>query len=361
MTQSASRVLAAILAIVFAAALVPGCVSAGDHANKPASQEAPAIAERDTQESIANAQEPSEQEAAGAVDLADIPAYAGNPYIEIANNEPSFTAADLVRACFEDYAPLDNLGRCGAAFAHICPNVMPTEERGSIGEVRPSGWHLDKYDFIDDKYLYNRCHLIGFQLAGENANECNLITGTRYMNTEGMLPFENEVADYVKATGNSVLFRVTPLFEGDNLVAKGVQMEALSVEDEGEGVKFNVFCYNVQPGVAIDYATGNHHADGSHNMTLADPSNGAQSGQDNAATPNGVAPGRGNGSYHHNETHGHHGASQVNYIANTNSKKFHYPSCASVKDIAAHNCWEYCGTREELLSQGYVPCKRCHP
>lgn len=185
-----------------------------------------------------------------------IPEYSGNPYVELNGNVPYFTDEELTTTAFELYSELDSLGRCGAGYANICKEIMPTEERGSIGMVKPTGWHTVKYDCIADRYLYNRCHLIGYQLAGENANEKNLITGTRYLNVDGMLPFENEVADYVKETGNHVLYRVTPIFEGDNLVASGVVMEAKSVEDNGEGVQFNVYCYNVQPGVTIDYATG---------------------------------------------------------------------------------------------------------
>lgn len=191
-----------------------------------------------------------------AVDMADIPAYSGEPYVVLEDNWPSFDVEDMTIEPFETYSELDSLGRCGVAYANICLEIMPTEERGDIGQVKPSGWQTVKYDCVDGKYLYNRCHLIGYQLAGENANKQNLITGTRYMNVEGMLPFENMVDDYVENTGNHVLYRVTPIFEGTNLVANGVRMEAFSVEDEGEGICFNVYVYNVQPGIIIDYATG---------------------------------------------------------------------------------------------------------
>ena len=187
----------------------------------------------------------------------EVPAYSGTSYIEIHDNKPFFTEEVMTTNSFEKYAPLDLLGRCGTAFANIGKDIMPTEERGPIGMVKPSGWHTVKYpEIIEDLYLYNRCHLIGYQLSGENANEKNLITGTRYMNVEGMLPFENQVAQYVKDTGNHVLYRVTPRFTGNNLVADGVLMEAYSVEDSGEGLQFCVFVYNVQPGIEIDYATG---------------------------------------------------------------------------------------------------------
>ena len=183
--------------------------------------------------------------------------YSGQPYVEINGNRPFFEEADYTTEAFEIYSELDALGRCGVAFANICKELMPAEERGEIGAIRPSGWHTVKYpDVIEDLFLYNRCHLIGFQLAGENANEKNLITGTRFMNVNGMLPFENKVADYVRRTGNHVLYRVTPVFEGENLVAEGVLMEAYSVEDSGRGVRFCVFVYNVQPGIEIDYKTG---------------------------------------------------------------------------------------------------------
>ena len=196
-----------------------------------------------------------------AVTLADIPEYSGEPYVVLNDNWPDFDVEDLTTEPFEIYSELDSLGRCGVAYAHVCLEIMPTEERGNIGQVKPSGWQTVKYDFVDGKYLYNRCHLIGYQLAGENAHERNLITGTRYMNVAGMLPFENMVDSYVEETGNHVLYRVTPIFEGNNLVASGVQMEGFSVEDEGEGICFNVFVYNVQPGVVIDYATGNSRAE----------------------------------------------------------------------------------------------------
>ena len=190
------------------------------------------------------------------VSLEEVPEYSGEPYIVLNNNEPDFSEEDLTEETFEVYSELDELDRCGAAYANICMELMPTEERESIGQVKPSGWHTVKYDNVDGKYLYNRCHLIVFQLAGENANERNLITGTRYMNVEGMLPFENMVADYVKETQGHVLYRVTPIFEDEDLVASGVQMEAMSVEDQGESILFHVYVYNVQPGIMIDYKTG---------------------------------------------------------------------------------------------------------
>ena len=211
---------------------------------------------------------------------------------------------------------------------------MPTADRESISSVKPTGWNSVKYDFVDGKNLYNRCHLIAFQLAGENANEKNLITGTRYFNVDGMLPFENMVADYVKETNNHVLYRVTPIFDGDNLVASGVLMEAESVEDDGEGISFCVYCYNVQPGVTIDYATGSSSAD--QTDTSAD--------QDQADTQVSGAAG---------ET--------GTYVLNTNSMKFHLPSCSSVAKIKDKNKQEYTGSRDDLISRGYTPCSICNP
>ncbi len=191
-----------------------------------------------------------------AYSIEAIPEYNGDSYIVINDNEPYFDIKDYDEKSFEEYSDLDSLGRCGVAFANISKSLMPTKKRGSIGMIKPSGWHTIKYDNVDGKYLYNRCHLIGYQLTGENANKKNLITCTRYMNTVGMLDFENEVAEYIRKTNNHVLYRVTPVFEGDNLLAKGVEMEAKSIEDNGKGVTFNVFVYNVQDGIVIDYSNG---------------------------------------------------------------------------------------------------------
>lgn len=190
-------------------------------------------------------------------DLEEIPEFDGKtPYVTINNNIPNFNEEDLTTESFEKYSELDELGRCGVAFANIGLDTMPTEERESIGQIKPTGWQTVKYDCVDGKYLYNRCHLIGYQLTAENANKNNLITGTRYLNVDGMLPFENQVADYIEDTENHVLYRVTPIFEENNLIASGVQMEAKSVEDNGEGICFNVYIYNCQPGIEIDYLTG---------------------------------------------------------------------------------------------------------
>ncbi len=265
---------------------------------------------------------PTASDTAEVVALSDVPEFSGEPYVVINDNEPSFPVEDFTSEGFEEYSPLDDLGRCGVAYANVGLETMPTEERGSISNVKPTGWQSVQYDFVDGKSLYNRCHLIGFQLTGENANRQNLITGTRYMNVDGMLPFENMVADYVKETENHVLYRVTPVFEGDNLVASGVQMEAQSVEDKGEGVCFNVYVYNNQPGVTIDYATGDSWA------------------SDEAPSDTGK---------------------ESTYILNTSSRKFHKPDCGSVETISPSNKKSYTGTREELINQGYEACGKCKP
>lgn len=271
----------------------------------------------------------------GATDT--IPVFSGEAYIVLNDNIPEFTADELVTTSYETYAPLDSLGRCGAVMACVGRDIMPTEDRGSIGQVKPSGWHTVKYDFVDGKYLYNRCHLIGYQLTGENANVSNLITGTRYLNIEGMLPFENLIADYVKETNNHVLYRVTPVFKGQNLLADGVKMEALSVEDNGEGVCFNVFAYNAQPGVTIDYATGDSYATEQAITTTV-------SKQTTTTTkPTSTV------------------VNTVLYILNTNTKKFHESSCGSAKKIKEENRAESHLSREELINAGYSPCKNCDP
>ena len=273
------------------------------------------------------------------VSLADIPAYDGTSYIQLENNMPDFTEEEKKSTeAFERYSDLDSLGRCGQAYANICPELQPTEERGTIGNVRPSGWHTVKYnDLIDGNYLYNRCHLIAYCLAGENANEKNLITGTRYLNVQGMLPFENMAADYVKETGNHVLYRVTPVFEGSNLVASGVLMEAESVEDKGEGILCCVYVYNVQPGININYATGDSSASGTNKTAETEQATQAVTQAASQQT------------------------STESYILNTNTKKFHRPSCSSVKQMKESNKKSSSESRDALIAAGYDPCKKCNP
>lgn len=279
--------------------------------------------------------------------LESIPEFSNSPYTTVNNNIPYFTEDEYTTESFEEYSSLDSFGRCGVAYANISLDTMPTEERGEIGQVKPSGWQTVKYDFVDGKYLYNRCHLIGFQLAGENANEKNLITGTRYMNVEGMLPFENMVADYVKETGNHVLYRVTPVYDGDNLVADGVQMEAFSVEDEGEGICFNVYVYNKQPGVTIDYATGDNWLAEDNLVAEKDTT---QYYDDNYDDGN-----------YSDDNYSDDNYSDSNYILNTNSKKFHYPSCSGAAKIKDSNKAEFSGDRSDLIDEGYSPCGICNP
>lgn len=309
----------------------------------------------DTQESqqVTSATDVPTGEGTSAFSLREIPAYSGTPYTEVNGNKPYFTEAELTTQSFETYSELDSLGRCGMAYANVGQDLMPTEPRGEIGAVKPSGWHLVKYDNVDGKYLYNRCHLIAYMLAAENANPQNLITGTRYLNVQGMLPFETKVCDYVKNTGNHVLYRVTPIFDGDNLLADGVLMEAYSVEDAGEGICFCVFAYNVQPGIGIDYATGDNWSEGSETyqstvapVAVETPAPQPETDTTVQITPESSAP---------QESQG------ITYVLNTNTMKFHYPTCSSVDDMKEKNKQIYTGSREEVINMGYVPCKRCNP
>jgi len=263
--------------------------------------------------------------------LGDIPAFSGDPYVKINSNKPTFKASSLTTKSYEKYGALDSLGRCTVAYACIGRDLMPSGNRGSIGMIKPSGWHTIKYDFVDGKYLYNRCHLIGYQLTGENANERNLITGTRYMNVDGMLPFENMVADYIKETDNHVLYRVTPIFSGDDLVAGGVHMMAESVEDKGEGISFNVYVYNSQPGVKIDYATGESRLSGSKESTSSSSTSSSSTSKSGK------------------------------YIINVNTGKFHRPTCSSVSQMKDSNKKVFNGSRAELIREGYKPCQNCRP
>lgn len=295
---------------------------------------------------------------ASAFNAADVPAYSGEPYTAVNNNEPYFISDNLTTEAFENYSELDALGRCGVAYANVCLETMPTEKRGSISEVKPTGWHSVKYDNVDGKSLYNRCHLIGYQLTAENANQQNLITGTRYLNVDGMLPFENMVADYVKETDNHVLYRVTPIFTGDNLVADGVLMEGYSVEDEGDGICFCVYAYNVQPGITIDYATGDSWL--SSEKGNSDSSSGGNSAVSQSATDKSGTQQAAVQTESVKETSAPV-STGTEYILNTNTKKFHYPSCSSVKQMKASNKKEYTGSRDDLIAQGYDPCKKCNP
>lgn len=272
--------------------------------------------------------------------ISDIPAYSGKAYVEINENKPNFSTSDLTTTSFEKYSPLDELGRCGIAFANVGTDIMPTSERESISSVKPTGWQTVKYDSISGKYLYNRCHLIGFQLTAENANELNLITGTRYLNVDGMLPFENMVADYVKETNNHVLYRVTPVFEGNDLVAKGVQIEALSVEDNGEGIEFNVFIYNVQPGITIDYSTGNS-ALGENTIIDGDSLNSNTSNQSDENTSSQPS------------------STEATIIrGNSKSKIYHCPGQRDYENMADSEYLVTFNSENEAITAGYRKAKR---
>lgn len=274
--------------------------------------------------------------------LSDVPKYKDQASVAVHENKPYFTKKEKENTkSFENYHKLDKLGRCGVAYANVSPGTMPSEDRGAIGSVKPSGWHTVKYNgVIDGNYLYNRCHLIGYQLAGENANEKNLITGTRYLNVTGMLPFENQVADYIDENPNNhVLYRVTPEFEDNNLVASGVLMEASSVEDKGKGLSFCVYCYNVQPGIQIDYETGESNIDGTYSQAETSESNKEEFG----------------------ETKSGKGDKKETYILNTNTKKFHKPDCSSVSSMSKSNWKQVKTMRSELIEEGYDPCKNCNP
>ena len=306
----------------------PATVIADETSVSEASETAEAPESSAAEESIQSAEDVSPQHAGTETQFSygSIPAYSGSPYVAVNENIPYFTDEELTTQSFETYSELDSLGRCGGTYACIGQDLMPTEDRESISEVTPSGWNNKEYDFVDGGWLYNRSHLIGFQLTGENAKEKNLITGTRSMNVDGMLLFENMTADYIKETGNHVMYRVTPVFEGDELVPRGVLMEGKSVEDNGEGILFNVFVYNVQPGVEINYMTGDSK------LTEA---GGSESSEQNSA--------------------------EGEYILNTNTKKFHLPDCSSVTDMDEDNREGFSGSREELIDMGYEPCGRCNP
>lgn len=267
---------------------------------------------------------------AKAVEPSSLPAYSGSAYTVVDGNQPNFSASELTTVGYEKYANLDSLGRCGVALASCGKEIMPVdgEERGSISSIKPTGWVQAKYDGISGGYLWNRCHLIGWQLSAENANRQNLITGTRYMNIEGMLPFENMVADYIRETGNHVAYRIAPIFEGNNLVCSGVQMEAYSIEDDGDGICFNVYCYNVQPGITINYATGDSSGPSSSSTTIT------SSTEQNNTNDNQVASGK------------------MVWIPKSGSKYHSNSGCSNMKNPSQV-------TKEEAESRGYEPCKKC--
>ena len=264
-----------------------------------------------------------------AVDPSKLPAYSGTAYTIVNDNQPNFSAAELTTKGYEKYSSLDNLGRCGVAIASCGKEIMPgaNEERGSISSIKPTGWIQKSYSGVSGGYLWNRCHLIGWQLSAENANRENLITGTRYMNINGMLPFENMVADYIKETGNHVAYRITPIFEGRNLVCSGVQMEAYSVEDDGDGICFNVYCYNVQPGITINYANGDSSGPSSNNNTTSSTQSSTQN--NNSAS-----------------------SGDMVWIPNSGSKYHSHSGCSNMKNPRQV-------TKQEAINQGFDACKKC--
>lgn len=299
----------------------------------------------DSQESIeaqSPVQSPAErpaqeqpQKTADDFTLDMVPPYSGQAYADINGDVPFFTEEEMTTEAFHEYWPLDELGRCTGAYACVGPETLPTQKRGDISSVKPSGWNTNRYSDIDGEMLFNRCHMIGHMLTGQDANERNLITGTRYMNTEGMLPFEESVVMYVEGTGHHVMYRVRPYFDGDNLVCDGVLMEARSVEDPL--VQFCAFCYNVQPGFEIDYATGDNWRE--------------ESGKDDGVKSIVAVP----ADTAEEVERGFH------YVLNTNTHKFHMPYCDSVCDIKDKNKEESTLDRDTLIEMGYSPCKRCNP
>ena len=331
--KKAKRLILIIALIVIAAVLF--VLFAPEDPAKPEDAPEPAVTESAQEESEPpeTHKEPVKEDAGESDDnqsvtLDSIPEYTDQPYCVLNDNQPQFTDDEITTEAYEFFTELDELERCGVTMACVGRELMPTEDRESISHVKPSGWVNVPYDFVDGRYLYNRCHLIGFQLTGENDNDRNLITGTRYMNVEGMLPFENMVADYVNETNNHVMYRVTPIFRGDELVARGVQMEAWSVEDEGEGLCYNVYIYNVQPGVEIDYATGeSREADGGS----AEPD---REEEENV---------------------------EGTFVLNTSSKKFHLPECSGAENMNKKNREVFEGMRKSLIDEGYEPCGQCKP
>lgn len=329
--KNRKKLIGLIIVIIVAAALFVAWKMLPE---EPAPQDAPAepVPTEQAEEPAEEVPEkqPEKQQAEGVVGLENVPEYSGEPFCVLNDNMPQFTEEEITTEAYEFFTELDELERCGVTMACVGQELMPTEDRESISHVKPSGWVNVPYDFVDGRYLYNRCHLIGFQLTGENDNDRNLITGTRYMNVDGMLPFENMVADYVKETDNHVMYRVTPIFHGDELVARGVQMEAWSVEDKGEGLCYNVYIYNVQPGVEIDYTTGESWESGEapkeEKTEKTDKSN-----------------------------------EKVHYVLNTSSKKFHLPTCSGVENMNDSKKVNFQGPRSDAIAEGYEPCGQCKP
>ena len=377
-TAPKTRVASAFAALLLAFALTFsgfGCAGIAAPDGTSTGGNAPAASQPQNNGEVDNATD------SARATIADIPAYSGALCININGGVPGFTAQDEVRGAFMQFSELDFEGRCGEAFARIGTDTVSNDKRGDISSVHPSGWVQRKYSFVDDGMLYNRCHLIAHQMCGEDANERNLITGTRTFNVVGMLYYEELVGDYVRATGNHVLYRVTPLFAANDLVARGVQMEAKSIEDNGEAVQFNVFVYNVEPGVAIDYVTGESQesantpavaSKGEDTITTAAAARAAQAAGESGASSSfagnasesssASASGSGSGSTSANASDtASSSAEQHDYILNVKNKKFHLSTCSAVNDIAAANRQDFTGTRDELIAKGYSPCGICKP
>lgn len=348
-----------LLILVAALLLIPGCTgeteSLETNAGAPSAQnEVQEPEQQPKEEPNADADEEASGYDASAF-LESIPEWEGFAFCYVNDNQPGFDEDEVWSTVQESLDPLDELGRCGTAKSCIGREGMPTEPRGDISSIEPTGWNGDRYDFVEGGKLYNRCHLIGHQLSGDDAIPRNLITGTSYMNRDGMLPFENAIASYVRETGNHVMYRVTPVFRGSELVARGVHLEAVSVEDEGEGLAFNVFCYNVQPGVDIDYATGDSRL--SEDTTMLES---YQAGE-LVIIPNthGSTASAGTDRVHVEEQPAE--SQEQTYILNKNTGRFHYPDCRSVQDMAEHNKQEVESTREALIERGFTPCGNCRP
>ena len=372
-----TRVASAFAALLLAFALTFsgfGCASTAAPDDTSTAGNAPAASQPQDNGEVDNTTD------SARATIADIPAYSGALCININGGVPGFTTQDEARGAFMQFSELDFEGRCGEAFARIGTDTVSNDKRGDISSVHPSGWVQRKYSFVDDGMLYNRCHLIAHQLCGEDANERNLITGTRTFNVIGMLYYEELVGAYVRATGNHVLYRVTPLFAANDLVARGVQMEAKSIEDNGEAVQFNVFVYNVEPGVAIDYVTGESQesadtpavaSKGEGTITTAAAARAAQAAGERGASSSignagesssAGASGSGSSSTSANASDtASSSAEQHDYILNVKNKKFHLPTCSAVNDIAAANRQDFTGTRDELIAKGYSPCGICKP
>ena len=303
-----------------------------------------------------------EEEETVSFPLEEVPPYSGEPIVYIDGNRADFTPEEMTTKSYESYAPLDRLGRCGTAEACVGLDLMPTGEREGISEVHPAGWHRDRYDFIDGENLYNRCHLIAYSLAGENANENNLVTGTRYLNTQGMLPYEEWTTRYVHRTGNHVMYRVTPVYEGNELIPRGIHMMAKSVEDNGEGVEFNIYCYNVQPRIHIDYATGDNRLMTGSEIAAFEEESGIR--MEDIRGASGAVDRSGDGlsleEQQRQRILGERGG-QVDYVVNVRSGKFHLPDCEGVADISPGNRLDYTGDRKTLTDAGYTPCRLCDP